>query len=260
MDFDYNRMAAPFRMQPGLARVDCAGVRMTALDPLGRLHAEKLAVFESGRSRLVVPGFDPAPALAAIAARSASAPGVPVELACEEDFAVLDGETGTLPWLCVSVPSHWAPEEKLGLDFATLHGPVADNAVLLAASRQLVTLATGGDCWERFVWTISSSGHYDQHPGRHPRSPWPATSDAEEFARGCWLRAERQVFFPVGQGTRQAVFAIRVMLQPLVEFVAGPAQAQRMHDSLATMSDAVLTYKSLVAAREPLLRWLKART
>jgi hypothetical protein len=260
MDFDYRRMAVPFRMQPGLGRVDCEALRLTPLDPHGRLYAEKLAVHEAGRSRLVVPGFDPAPALAAIAARTAGTPGLPVELAFEEDFAVLDGATGTLPWLCVSVPSHWAPEDKLGLDFSTLHGPVADNAALVAASKQLVALATGGDCWERFVWTVSPSGRYDQHPGRHARAPWPATGDAGEYASQCWLRAERQVFFPVGRGTRQAVFAIRVMLQPLVEFVDGPAQAQRLRDSLATMSPAVLQYKNLAAAREPLLRWLEARS
>jgi len=35
--------------------------------------------------------------------------------------------------------------------------------------------------------------------------------------------------------------------------------AQRLHDSLASMSDAVLEYKDLAGAREPLLRWLKAR-
>ncbi len=261
MDFDFSRIAIPFRMQPGLARVADDTLRLTPLDPASALHAEKCAVLESEASRHVVPGFDPAPALAAIAERASppSPADTAIELAYEEDFAVLDGATGTLPWLCVCVPSHWAPEEKLGLDFATLHGPVADNAALVAASRQLVALATGGDCWERFVWTISPSGRHDQHPHRQPRAPWPGTVDADDFASQCWLRAERQVFFPVGRGTRQAVFAIRVMLQPLVDAVQTPGKAIRMHDSLASMSQAVLDYKSLSAARAPLLGWLKAR-
>jgi dimethylamine monooxygenase subunit A len=261
MDFDLSKIAVPFRMQPGLRRVESQGLALTALATGSRLYADKHGVLELGQSRQLVPGFDAAPALAAIAERAALsgiAGDSPIELAFEEDFAILDGATGTLPWLCVCVPSHWAPEEKLGLDFMALHAPVADNAVLLAASKQLVALATGGDCWERHVWTISPSPRYDQHPRRHPRTPWPDDADPAGFARQCWLRAERQTFFPVGRGTRQSVFAIRVMLQPLSEAVATPALALRLRDSLASMSQAVLDYKGLSAARGPLLDWLSA--
>ena len=258
MDFDFSQIAVPFRMRPGLRRV-APDLRLTPLDPASRLHAEKKAVVDAGQSRHRVPGFDSEPAMRAIRGRAHAAGGsaeTPIELAFEEDFAVLDGATGTLPWLCVCVPSHWAPEDKLGLDFAALHGPVADNAALIDASRQLVALATNGDCWERYVWTLSPSPAFDQHPLRHPRTPWPDLPDPEALARRCWLRAERQVFFPVGQGTSQAVFAIRVMLQPLVDAVQERQDAERLRDSLASMSDAVLDYKSLAGARDRLVRWL----
>jgi hypothetical protein len=211
----------------------------------------------------VVARFDPAPALAAIA-RQAAASGVAYEtgaapeLAFEEDLVVLDGATGTLPWLCVCVPSHWAPEEKLGLDFRAVHAPVADNAGLLAAATHLVALATGGECWERYVWTLSPSGRHDQHPQRHARTEWPATKDADAFAAATWLRAERQTFFPVGGGTRQAVFTIRVMLAPLAAVVDSADKAKRLHDALASMSAAALDYKGLTTARAPLLTWLRS--
>jgi Haem-dependent oxidative N-demethylase, alpha subunit-like len=261
MDFDFSNITVPFRMQPGLQRVAKNEPWLTRLDPTSKLYAEKLAVVRAGQSRHIVTGFDPEPALAAIAACDPGSPAAcaapkPIELAFEEDFAVLDGTTGTVPWLCVCVPSHWAPEDKLGLDFAALHGPVADNSALLAASPQLVGLVTAGECWERYVWTISPSARYDQHPRRHARAPWPAVADPQAFAQQCWLRAERQTFSPVGQGTRQAVFAIRVMVQPLTRFIQTPAQARRMRDSLASMSQAVIEYKSLAAARERLLLWL----
>jgi hypothetical protein len=258
MNFSLSQIAVPFRMQPGLRRVACDELRLTPLAQGSVLYEEKRAVFEAGQSLHAVPGFDSGPALAAIADRAAvSGSNVPIELAFEEDFAVLDGANGTLPWLCVCVPSHWAPEEKLGLDFMALHGPVADNAALLAASQQLVALVTAGECWERFVWTVSPSPRHDQHPVRHARTPWPATDDPEEFASRCWLRAERQTFFPVGQGTRQAVFAIRVMLQPLVEAVRQSGEAARLRESLASMSPAVLDYKNLTSAQAPLMRWLE---
>ena len=230
MDFDPGQIAVPFRMQPGLRRIDAGAVSLAPLAAATPLHAEKLAVLELGRSCHVVPGFDPAPALEAIAARAPwwNASETALELAFEEDFAAL-------------------------------HAPVADNAALVAASRQLVALATGGDCWERSVWTISPSARHDQHPRRHVREPWPAADEADAFAGRCWLRAERQVFFPVGRGTRQAVFAIRVMLQPLADAARIPGLAPRLHDSLASMSQAVLDYKNLAQAREPLLRWLRGR-
>lgn len=266
MDFDFSQIAVPFRMQPGLLRLAEGAPQLTRLDPESLLHDEKRKVHGAGRSRHCVAGFDPAPALEAIAYKARQdgmadvlRPGTPLELAFEEDLAILDGETTRLPWLCVCVPSHWAPEEKLGLPFGAVHAPVADNTALQAAGAQLVQLVTGGDCWERFVWTVSPSPRYDQHPHRHARTPWPATQDASDFAAQCFLRVERQTFFPVGRATRQAVFTIRVMLEPLAQAVTTGGQARRLHDSLASMSDAVLAYKGLAPARAILLRWLESR-
>lgn len=265
MDFDFSRIPVPFRMQPGLTRLAPGTPQLTPLAPGSALHAEKSAVLRAGLSRHCVAGFDPSLAIDSIArhAQGTGAPAsfdgqTPLETAFEEDFAVLDGQSGRLPWLCVCVPSHWAPEAKLGLDFLALHAPVADSAALLAAAPGLARLVTEGGSWERFVWTVSPSGRYDQHPQRHPRTTWPPAQDAQAFAAQCFLRVERQTFFPVGQGTRQAVFTIRVMLQPLVAAVDRPEKAQRLHDALASMSDAVLAYKGLAQAREPLLRWLRA--
>ncbi|HEY8050747.1 MAG TPA: heme-dependent oxidative N-demethylase subunit alpha family protein [Ramlibacter sp.] len=256
MDFSLVDIAVPFRMQPGLRRLDASDPQLTLLDPASPLYREKLAVMESGQSRQAVAGFDPTAAIAAMRERLPS--DLPPEIAYEQDFAVLDGETGTLQWLCVCVPSHWAPEDKIGLDFAAVHAPVADNKLLVSSSAQLVKLATSGECWERFVWTVTPSGRYDQHPRRHAREPWPDAQDPTGFAQKLWLRAERQTFFPVAN-TRQSVFTIRVMLQPLEESVQAPGAARKLHDALATMSDTVLAYKGLAPARDRLLAWLAPR-
>jgi hypothetical protein len=256
MDFSLSQAPVPFRMQPGLRRLAQGELQLTPLGPQSRLFAEKRAVVALGQARHCAAGFDPGPALDAIA-REGAAASLP-ELTWEEDFAVLDGDSGTVPWLCVCVPSHWAPEEKIGLPLAAIHAPVADNAALIAASSHLVSLATTGR-WERHVWTVTPSGRYDQHPLRHPRTPWPEGTDDAAFAAACWLRAERQTFFPVGAGTRQAVFTIRVVLQPLADALRTRADTQQLRDSLASMSDAVLAYKNLTAARAPLLRWLDNR-
>jgi dimethylamine monooxygenase subunit A len=262
--FDLSRVAVPFRMQPGLQRLAPDATHLTPLAPGSALWQEKKRVLDAGASRLAVPGFDAQPAIDAILAQARAeglAAGEPLELAFEEDFAVLEGATTSLPWLCVCVPSHWAPEDKLGQPFAAVHAPVADNQAILAAGQHLVQLVTSGDRFERSVWTISPSGRHDQHPRRHPRTPWPATPDPQNFAQACFLRAERQTFFPVPGVPGQAVFTIHVMLQPLQAAVATRQDAQSLHDALASMSDAVLAYKGLAPARAPLLAWLadKAR-
>lgn len=263
MDFDFKHMAVPFRMQPGLRRMDNGDAHLTRLDPASALFAEKQAVVQAGQCFHSLAGFDAQPAVNAILGQ-AQQQGLALQvkqagelpLAFEEDFVVLDGDTGQLTWLCVCVPSHWAPEVKLGLSLGAVHAGVADNAQLMAATSHLVKLATGGGHWERFVWTITPSGRHDQHPARQPRTSWAEEGAPAAFAAACYLRAERQTFLPVGQGTRQAVFTIRVMLQPLIEAVQTRDQAQQLHNSLASMSPAVLAYKNLTQARAALLAWL----
>jgi dimethylamine monooxygenase subunit A len=262
--FDFEQIALPFRMRPGLAQLPDGAPQLTLLREGSALALEKRAIFEAGLSRHTAVGFDPAVAIENIAARARNtwATGQfdtkkPIEATFQEDFAVLDGAIGKIVWLCVCTPSHWAPEEKIGLDFAAVHAPVADNAALVAASRQLVQLVTGGCCWERFVWTISPSGRYDQHPHRHARAAWPAEDDAARFAAQCFLRVERQTFFPIEGGPRQAVFTIQVMLEALPLAVDTAAKAARLLESLASMSDAVADYKGLSLARPVLLRWLR---
>jgi hypothetical protein len=180
-------------------------------------------------------------------------------LAFAEDFAVLDAADGTVPWLAVCLPSHWAPENKVGRHFAEVHGPVADHALLLRASAHLIRLVTAGERWERFVWSVTSHGALDAHPQRLPRERWPTDGDAQALAAAAWWRTEQQSFIPV-PGRPQAVFTILVELQPLTQAIGDAARARQLHDALATMSPAVLAYRNLDSARERLLEWLAVRT
>ncbi|MBX3659064.1 MAG: DUF3445 domain-containing protein [Ramlibacter sp.] len=262
MSFDLSRLRQPFRMEPGLRRMAPGEVHLSPLAPGSALYLEKQRVFESGQSRWCVPGFDPQFAIQTIAdhARQSWATATfdaesPLELVVSEDLAVLDGASGTVPWLCVCTPSHWAPEDKLGQSLARLHGPVADNARLLAATDALVRLVTAGEAWERHVWTVSASPRHDQHPARQPRDPWPEPDPPAAFAARCFLRVERQTFLPV-PGRTQAVFTIRVSVQPLTRAVASPEQAASLAAALRSMSPAVLEYKGLTTAQPVLLRWL----
>ena len=178
-----------------------------------------------------------------------------LSLAFAEDFAVVDGATGTLPWLAVALPSMWAPEDKIGRSFAEAHAPVADNRLIVGAAPQLIKLVTSAEPWERFVWTLTAHPRLHGHPQRVDPERWARGLDDDQLAAQTWFRTERQTFIPV-PGARQAVFTILVNVTPLARAFATLAQAARVHDALASMSDAVLDYRGLTRARPALLRWL----
>ncbi len=307
MPFDFNAIKAPFRMRPGLRRLDGGATQLTPNRLDCRALHEKLAVLRShaNQALLSAPGFDAAPALRALAQHAAaehptafawdgasrfdalqlgwslqdgephgSGPAqigeclqaVPAEwrpaallsLAFAEDFAVIDGTTGHIPWLAVCLPSHWAPEQKVGRHFAEVHAPVADNQVLITASDHLARLVTGAERWERFVWTVTRHPNLDGHPLRCASGAWPADADADALAVQAFFRTERQTFIPL-PAHRQAVFTIHVELQPLPAAITDPAQARQLHDALASMSANVLAYRGLTDVQMRLLAWLSAR-
>ena len=182
-----------------------------------------------------------------------------LSLAFAEDFAVIDGHPqrrGQIPWMAVALPSFWAPEDKIGRAFTEVHGPVADNRLLLRAADALTTLVTSDKSrWERFVWTVTPHPRLHAHPARVAPGRWGAGFEAQ----AAWWRSERQTFIPV-PGTQQAVFTIRIAVQPLPAVLAvAPGRAARLQAALASMSPAVLDYRGLASVREPLLRWLQAQ-
>ena len=181
-----------------------------------------------------------------------------LSLAFAEDFAVIDAASGRIPWLAVCLPSHWAPEDKVGRHFAEVHAPVADNAVLIAAGSRLLRLVTGPERWERFVWTIARSPGLHQHPRHVDLAPWPIDVDAASLVAQAFFRTERQTFIPM-PAQRQAIFTIHVETHPLARALAAPADARQVHDALASMSRSVLAYRGLTGARERLLQWLMER-
>jgi dimethylamine monooxygenase subunit A len=291
--FDFSAIPVPFAMRPGLRRMVDLESAVTAAD--AQSAAEKRSAWASAQCPLqAAPGAEADAGIAHalhwfhafatknIAIKRHGTPAIgtfPSRVAFQslsdgisEDFAVIDGRTadGRIPWLCVALPSHWAPEEKVGLSFPQIHAPVADNALLQSASAGLVTLATSGEAWERSVWTLASDLRLDQHPVRQVRSPWVAAAldgSVDSLQHIGW-RWERQCIVPVpaldglDESRGLAIFTIRVFTQPLLEALeqssAPAAHARKLAQSLESMSDAVLAYKSLQTVCKPAVAALRA--
>lgn len=133
------------------------------------------------------------------------------------------------------------------------------DPVLITTSDHLARLVTGSERWERWVLPIMNHPQIDAHPARHQAHRWPADVDAEQLTAPAYLRTERQTFIPL-TAHRQAVFTIHVGSQPLAQAITEPAQAQRLHDALHSMSAAVLAYRDLTDARDRLPAWLRSRS
>lgn len=176
-----------------------------------------------------------------------------LSLAFAEDFAVVDGRNAHIPWLAVCLPSHWAPEVKVGRPFAEVHAPVADNTLLIKAAESLARLVCGPERWERFVWNVTDQPRLHAHPQRAGGPRWQQTTVEQ-----AWFRTERQTFVPLPE-LQQALFTIQVEVQPLAQALSTRGRAAALHGAIASMSPAVLAYRGLVPVREPLLAWLAAR-
>lgn len=309
MNFDFEAaVVAPFRMQPGLRRLQAPACHFTPLRPGGRHQREKLAVLSAfaGQALVSAAPFDVAPALAraceqaarehpqafawdgqtatsltlGVAVKQARVldigagtfglgdeigrclTGLPPDwrlagllaLSFAQDLAVVQGDTGRVPWMAVTLPSHWDPAQKVGQHFSRIHEAVADPQLLLAAGERLMKLVCGPESYERFVWNVTGHPRLHAHPGRVDPVRWPQ-GDKTDFARQAWWRTERQTFLPLPE-VGQAVFTIEVQVQPLGEAIVTAVQARALQQSLGSMSEAVLEYRSLKPVKQALLEWL----
>jgi len=184
-----------------------------------------------------------------------------LSLTFAEDFALLRAPDGTLPWLAVCLPSHWAPADKIGRPFAAVHAPVADSALLQQAAAALVATVTGPQRWERFVWNITPHPRLHAHPARVPPERWALGHGSPRFdPAAAWFRSEHQTFVPLpGPDGAQALFTIAVQVQPLAEVLAVPGRAARLAEAVATMSPAVQAYRGLDSVHAPLLDWMRSQ-
>jgi dimethylamine monooxygenase subunit A len=267
---------SPFRMRPGLSRLAAIDPEATALPLFVRdAHAAayaggKRAVLQARPRQAPIGEADPA-VLQAIAATYAAQTGVvlapeatTLAEGMQEDFVILHdepeagGDTFRARCLSVCFPSNWDPAEKLGLDFAAIHAPVADNALLQAGARGIIDMAFRQAPMLRHVWLLTPNGDLAQHPEMR-RTRWDdalAAADAPgasgRLVDRVFFRVERQTTLPL-PALRRGVFFIRVMVAPLTRVLAiSPARAAELRDALASMSDAVVAYRGMSAVRERL--------
>ncbi|MFK7963392.1 MAG: heme-dependent oxidative N-demethylase subunit alpha family protein [Burkholderiaceae bacterium] len=287
---------APFRMQPGLCRIDdpLAGALRPSSDQ-ALAHSQKAVAVAIQQGRLPLlsgesSGLagqsgsrevdDLAHALSLI--KQALAPSAdqnnqsqaddpagrnPLLIAAQtlrsqmqDDFVLMTAVTDKdsppdlrASLMAVAMPSGWRPADKLGQGFLQLHQPVADAALIRRAAPSLCAMMRAPGGLRRHVWTLCGAGQLSRHPDDE-------IAESVRTIENLWFRCERQTSYAMLDGA-VVVFLIRIYTAPLVPLLAvAPDRAATLCAALESMSDAVLSYKSLEKIRPIVLRALGDRT
>jgi len=282
-------VTTPFRMRPNLEKLDPVAPALLLQDELAAVYQrERERVIATHRERAMVGNANEA-ALDAILCLAASPAarervgvraadgtqqdgsashltphpsplpqgerGKNVALAIQEDFVILKHHEGALrtEYLSVCFPSRWDPREKLGLDFAAIHAPVADNQMLQAAGPNIMTMAFMKQPMLRHVWLIVPAASLDQHPEKNQAWWSEALADPSPLLPRLFFRIERQTTWPLPH-LQRAVFFIRLMMSPLVDVLnTVPGRAAELAASLRSMTAAIVAYRGMTEALPRLL-------
>lgn len=175
-------------------------------------------------------------------------------LLVQEDLAIISTHPGR-HWVSaihLCFPNHWAAEDKIGRDFATVHEPVAGiepinrNAELLV---RMMVEATDG--LVRFAWGVGTDDELNHHPTR-PRGRCFDPASPRAF-----VRVERQTIwgFPdVGA----ALFTIRTYFLDCADIRRNSVERDALCSAIRTMTLESLRYKGMATWKDDLLAWLES--
>ncbi|MFA6108264.1 MAG: heme-dependent oxidative N-demethylase subunit alpha family protein, partial [Candidatus Latescibacterota bacterium] len=153
-------------------------------------------------------------------------------------------------------PYRWTAEEKIGLDFVTMHLPVPGIENFRRPGMVNIMLQKGP--LVRFVWEVVTDTRLNHHPEPPPGVPlerWQRRPFDPEDPR-FFLRVERVVIwsFPDQEA---ALLAVRVSFQDGAAIRRDPTRRDALCAAIASMSPESLRYKGLAEYRDQILAWLQ---
>jgi hypothetical protein len=161
-------------------------------------------------------------------------------------MAKLDG-VWTLVAGCVVFPSRWDLREKLGKGIDAIHTPVPGYSAALQPymSATFEKISAGRPVWRR-NWSLHSTADLHQ----------PTSIHAPALPENYWWRTERQTLTRLDNADF-LLFTIRNRAEPLSWIKKDPESAAAFAETLASMSDETLEYKSLTSDRDAIIKYLK---
>jgi hypothetical protein len=166
-------------------------------------------------------------------------------------------------WLAgihLCAPSHWAAEEKLGLPFTAIHGPIPHIEKVNAAAESLVRAMIHRGPYVRFVWGFATDDRLNHHPEPPPgedREAWRGRAfDASRQPSPFLLRVERQVTVGIPEASA-ALFGIHVSFIEGAAIRANERERTLFASALRSLSAASRVYKSIEGNLDRVLAYLE---
>jgi hypothetical protein len=154
-------------------------------------------------------------------------------------------------------PHRWTAEQKIGLDYVTMHRPVPGIAPFLKPG--MVTNMVLHGPLTRFVWELTTDSRLNHHPEPPPGID-PAAWKHRHFdpkAPQLFLRVEREVFWSFPD-LEAALMAIRTSFWDGEEIRKDATLRQPLCAAIESMSPEALCYKGLAESRDDILAWLRS--
>ena len=177
-------------------------------------------------------------------------------LATQEDWVLLVPLDGALVLgaACVCFPTRWVLRDKVGLDTAAIHAPVAfyDEQLAAPVDSFLDRLTVDRPVW-RLNWNLMD--HPALFQPRRPVDVAPGGLEPTSVGERVWLRIERQTLrrLPV---TGAVAFSIRVHQRPLSTLADDPDALSRLRSAVGELPAETYEYKGLHHFGAELVAWL----
>ncbi|MFH1567680.1 MAG: heme-dependent oxidative N-demethylase subunit alpha family protein [Gemmatimonadota bacterium] len=179
----------------------------------------------------------------------------------QEDLNIVFRQADGSDWLAAAhacAPNYWSPEEKVGLDFAGVHAPVAGIEPITAQAPRWVRAMVLKGPFVRFAWGIGADTRLNHHP-----VPPPGVAPEAWRGRGfdaarprLFLRVERQVLWGLPE-VSAALFVIRTSFRDGEVLRRDPELAAKLAAAIESMSAASRQYKGLTGSAEAIVTWLR---
>ncbi len=178
-----------------------------------------------------------------------------------EDISILqkEGEQDWLAYLNLCSPSHWAAEDKIGLNFKAVHSPIPGIEKMLKASDNLTEAMIHKGPFVRFVWSFVTDTRLNHHPiapaGEDPVQ-WKGRSFNKEATEPFQLRVERQTTtgFPEANAS---LFTIGLSFIPASEIQKNDLWRKNLKSALESMTPESKFYKGVSHCFHDLMDYLQ---
>lgn len=187
-----------------------------------------------------------------------------LSLQVPEDLAYVcrDLETSKdhLGLLHLCTPSHWAAEDKIGMNFFDIHTPIPEIEKVNRVASKLVDMMINKGPFVRFIWSFVTDKRLNHHPIaplNFDQETWKGRSFDEFSSIPFYFRIERQVTFGF-QETQTALFTIGVTFLSGLEVKNNPHQRSQLISALHSMTPASRVYKGVDECFDKLIEWLNS--